>query len=75
MRVEAPDTPATKQAEYDRDLEPDVRERKHYAPGVGLVLEVDLDTKERGVGEDHQLIGEIRSWLRGLRRASARAFL
>ncbi len=26
MRVEAPDTPATKQAEYDRDLEPAVRE-------------------------------------------------
>jgi hypothetical protein len=41
-------------------LEPDVREFKFYAPGVGLVLEVDPDTgvrseliRARGLDDDH----------------------
>lgn len=28
-------------------LEPEVAEHKYYAPGIGLILEVDLETGER----------------------------
>jgi hypothetical protein len=28
-------------------LEPDASERRFYAPGIGLVLEIDVDTGER----------------------------
>ena len=28
-------------------LEPDVEENKYYVPGIGLIVEIDLDTGER----------------------------
>ena len=28
-------------------IEPDVHENKYYAPGVGLILEVDVETGDR----------------------------